>query len=890
LRNNAKILGIGILIAGLTLWGALPLSTARAAVLPSGAPAALSLSPIPPKLPADNNTYPGVVVSVVTAGGLPTVATADINVSLTSSQENVGKIVASVVILAGETYAVANFTTTHTAGVTTVTATTTGLATAKTAVTTVVAVGYPTHLVMTAVPDTLPASTASTGYLILELEDDVGLPAKAITDVPISLYSSNTDVVNITTAATVMKQGEYLKEINYTSGFVPGSAAVTASATGFASGTATISVLGSPPLALSLQAQPSLMVACTTNVTSCDGRLVVTLTDLSGNPTRATRDIYVQIRSSDLAVANAVENTTIQEGNISAIAIYTVTATSVVTTPAGSYQTVVTASSPGLKSSFATITVVDPALIGPQNCNSAGSTTCQLELSASPNPVLADHRSYSSVVVSLESTPPLGSLTPAVDDTGATNVTLTSSVTGVGNFTSITFAIPQGENWASVTFTSTYQVGVTELTASAQNFLSVQTSLGTYGPVPSQVVVSAISTPLPADGATHPALELSLEDAFGSPAVAASDIPVSLSSSQAEVVSVADAVIPAGQAFAIVNVTAGILQGTANVTALVSSFTAGYASSSVNLSTVIPAPSSLSASAPDADIVMFTPASAHQFPILAVQLQDSKNNPARARAPMNITVTSSNSTVISKVSTAVIPVGQDYASFPLAANVPGETTLTVSTPGLATASILITFLASPNVDTITGGPATIFTTQSSIISVSVALEGSPLEGAPVYWNASSGGLIISTPPSSNSSSAITTSTSVAASSSVKSTKSTTAIRPTGLSAVNDTTDKAGSSTAIFYPTKTGSVLITALVAPKGLLAKTLNFTVQVTAAPPTASVTKHKASLVQELTTFPLLLVPIGGAGGAVAAVFLIRKRRGGGGAKSDADFDTSFE
>ena len=69
--------------------------------------------------------------------------------------------------------------------------------------------------------------------------------------------------------------------------------------------------------------------------------------------------------------------------------------------------------------------------------------------------------------------------------------------------------------------------------------MSVQTNLATYGPVPSQVVVSAISTPLPADGASHPALELSLEDAFGSPAIAASDIPVNLSSSQSDIVSVA---------------------------------------------------------------------------------------------------------------------------------------------------------------------------------------------------------------------------------------------------------------------------------------------------------------------------------------------------------------
>jgi hypothetical protein len=96
--------------------------------------------------------------------------------------------------------------------------------------------------------------------------------------------------------------------------------------------------------------------------------------------------------------------------------------------------------------------------------------------------------------------------------------------------------------------------------------------------------------------------------------------------------------------------------------------------------------------------------------------------------------------------------------------------------------------------------------------------------------------------------------------------------------------------AIFHPTTTGNVVITALIAPGGLLAKTLNFTVQVSAPPPSATSTKVKHSMVQELTTFPLLLVPVGGAGGALAAVFLIRKRKSGGGSSGDEEFDTSFE
>jgi hypothetical protein len=884
LRISTRAVGIGILLVGLTIVGALPVSPTRAVVSQSMAPVGLSLSTIPPQLPADNNTYPAVVVSVLGASGAPTVALTDINVSLTSSEEYVGKVTANLVIAAGQTYAIANFTTTHTAGVTTITATTTGLATASSGVTTVIAVGYPTHLVITAVPDSVPASAASTGNLILELEDDVGLPAKAIADIPISLYSSNTNVVNVTAATAVMKQGEYLVEINYTSGFVPGSAVITASAPGFASGIATISVLGSPPLALKLQAQPDLMVACTSNVTSCEGRLVVALTDLGGNPTLATRDIQVQIRSSDLAVVNASETTTILEGNISAIATFAVVPSSVGGSPD---EATITASSPGLQSSSASVYIYNPTIISPSICTSGPVTTCQLAIFEGPNPVLADHRSYSSVVVALQD--PAG--VPAVNDTGPTDVTLTSSVTGVGNFTSIKFAIPEGRNWASVTFTSTYQVGTTVLTASAQNVLPTETSLNTYGAIPSQVVISAISTPLPADGATHPALELSLEDAFGSPAIAASDVPVSLTSSQAGIVSVDDAVIRAGETFAVVDVTAGILQGTANVTALVSSFTSGYATSSVNLSTVIPAPSSLAAVAPNDNSIMFTPDASRQYALLAVQLQDSANNPARARAPMNITITSSNSTVISKVLTAVIGVGQDYAAVALAAKVPGTTTLTLSTPGLSTTSLPITFLSYPLVETITGGPATIFTNQSAVVSANLALDGVPLIGAAINWKVSSGGLIVTTSHPTNSSNSTTTSTSTVTSSSTKSTKSTTTVAPAGSPTANDTTDKRGASSVLFRPTKTGSVLITALVAPTGgLLPKTLNFTVHVSTPPPAAHVAKAKASLVQELTTFPLLLVPIGGAGGAVAAVFLIRKRRGGGEAKGDDEFDTSFE
>ena len=292
---------------------------------------------------------------------------------------------------------------------------------------------------------------------------------------------------------------------------------------------------------------------------------------------------------------------------------------------------------------------------------------------------------------------------------------------------------------------------------------------------------------------------------------------------------------------------------------------------------------------PNDNTIMFARTTTHEPSLLAVQLENSKNIPARARTPTNITITSSNSTVISKILSVSIGVGQDYAAIALTANVPGTTTLTLTTPGLSTTSIPVTFLSYPSVETITGGPATIFTNQTAVISVNLALDGLPFAGAPVDWRVSSGGLVIVTPHPSNSSTSTTVSALTSTSSSAKSTRSTTPVVPSGTPIANDTTGKLGTSTVTFHPTKVGSVMITAVVTPGGLLEKTLNFTVTVSAPPPSVVSTKAKGSLVQELMTFPLLLVPVGGAGGAVAAVFLVRKRRGGG-AKGEEEFDTSFE
>lgn len=277
-----------------------------------------------------------------------------------------------------------------------------------------------------------------------------------------------------------------------------------------------------------------------------------------------------------------------------------------------------------------------------------------------------------------------------------------------------------------------------------------------------------------------------------------------------------------------------------------------------------------------------TPSAGKPPALVAIQLQDASGHPARARAPINVTLTPSNSTIFSRELSVVVNVGRDYALIPFSPLVPGTTTFTVYAPGLSTTSLTLTFLPDPVSETITGGPQSLTTEQTAVISATVLVDGQGAVGTPVIWNSTEGGLSVATQHLSSSSN----SSSSTVSSSTRTATSTQAV--SGSRLVNDTTDKGGSSVVIFHPDGyVGTVNITAVIAPPGFAAKSLNFTVQVTAPPP--PVTAKQASITQRLTSFPLVLAPIGGAAGVVAAVFLVRRRRGGLD-EGEEGFDESLE
>lgn len=100
-------------------------------------PLKLAVYVSPPTLPADGRAYACVYVQVQDLEGRPCPAPFKVNVTLTSSNLEVGTVQGEVVIAEGETFAVASFNTTNKAGLTIITASASGFTSGSAFLTTV---------------------------------------------------------------------------------------------------------------------------------------------------------------------------------------------------------------------------------------------------------------------------------------------------------------------------------------------------------------------------------------------------------------------------------------------------------------------------------------------------------------------------------------------------------------------------------------------------------------------------------------------------------------------------------------------------------------------------------------------------------------------------------
>ncbi|MGA2683341.1 MAG: hypothetical protein ABSF44_16270 [Candidatus Bathyarchaeia archaeon] len=232
-------------------------------------PTQLKIYAGPPQVPADENSYPQVAVELQNATGCASILSTDTSVSIASTDPTVGQIDSQMTIPAGQTYSVATLNTTYKAGTTTITAVATSMLRSQQAITTT---GFtPSKLAIFCVPSMLPSDNATYSAIQVQLQDSQGRPAKDPTqDVTVNLFSSTPTVGSISSTLTIpFGQTQATGTLTVTNS--PGSTSITAQASSYITGQATMTTYLIDFLPLQITLRPdsqSLNNGDKTNITA----------------------------------------------------------------------------------------------------------------------------------------------------------------------------------------------------------------------------------------------------------------------------------------------------------------------------------------------------------------------------------------------------------------------------------------------------------------------------------------------------------------------------------------------------------------------------------------------------------------------------------------------
>ncbi|MEM2126909.1 MAG: carboxypeptidase-like regulatory domain-containing protein [Candidatus Bathyarchaeia archaeon] len=340
-------------------------------------PTKLAVYVAPPVIPADGGVYEAVVVQLQDDGGSPARAPlGDVWIILSSSNTTVGSCPSLAVIRAGETHARVPFYSSLTPGTTVITAMASGYSTGQASVKTEVPGDDPRNLKVFIIPPKVPAEGAAYDSIYVQLQDSKGRPAKAPADVRVDLSSSSASVGLVDSSLTI-PMGRTSSSARFYSTFRAGSTVITAAASGYATGQASITTVGPVP--------SKLVVYPVLPALPADGNssevIVVQLQDPGGTPAKDPEgEVAVDLFSSVSEVGLVTQRVIIPYGGTHAVARFYSTYT-----PG---QTTITAIAPGYTSGQASVTIhlIDPIQLKvslsalPEMINSSGSVYLKINV------------------------------------------------------------------------------------------------------------------------------------------------------------------------------------------------------------------------------------------------------------------------------------------------------------------------------------------------------------------------------------------------------------------------------------------------------------------------------------------------------------------------------
>ena len=281
-------------------------------------PSKVMVQALPSTLPADGGNYSALEVILEDTSGSPAVAPVDVPVQLASSNTGIASVKSNIVIRAGQTYALTEIATTASPGTANVTASSSGFSSSSTGVTTISPA--PSQLAVYVAPLSGIQSLGSgdnTSFWPFSSRTRTPCPARARQVTSIEVTGSDSSVMAKPLQLSIATGEDYT--FTYIKTLNPGTSVLTASTSGLASSSATLSVLPLPVTVELTSSSPEMAIGDAATVTlqvdvlgSPLGGANVTLTTTSGAvaPAQGVTDSTGQFRGTFVSAQNGVSTIT----------------------------------------------------------------------------------------------------------------------------------------------------------------------------------------------------------------------------------------------------------------------------------------------------------------------------------------------------------------------------------------------------------------------------------------------------------------------------------------------------------------------------------------------------------------------------------------------------
>jgi len=521
-------------------------------VIPTGTSTKLGIYAAPSSIPAEPGMTSRIIVQLEDSRGLPVRAPSNIKVSFTLTESSIGSVDSQAVIPEGETQTTTTFHANYNVGTTEIRASAKSYTSAATTLTT--GGSAASTLTLYALPPKLHILDRF-GWLIVQLQDGSGKPAKAPSDISVTLTSTNPNIAYAEKSVTI--QTGKTQATTRVVLLAAGSVTVTALSEGYTPVSASITITAytgnpNPISSLGLTVAPSTIPS--------DGGIytpvAVQLLDSSGNPTWSAALTTVSFSLSNVDAGSA---STARIEGMDSYALVT-------------FQTTRT---PGTTTMY---TIAQGYSTASTTITTSGSLADRIALFTVPSKIYADNGVHESLIVQLQD-----SSNKPVKTQKEVILSLDSSNPEVGSVEPRAI-IRGGSDHVIVQFHSTNTPGSTTIEAIAEGYAAKSVQITTSTTAPSAFALFAVPSKVVANGESYDSIFIKLLDSSGSLTIAWSDITLQLMSTNTEV-GTADSTItiPKGRAFTVTKFHSGVIAGETTINAL----SGGFQLTTLKISTLI---------------------------------------------------------------------------------------------------------------------------------------------------------------------------------------------------------------------------------------------------------------------------------------------------------------